>query len=180
MTPPALIGLVGRKRSGKDTAAKFLIEDHGYVRYAFADPLKAAALATDPIVSSWPAEVRLSQAVKAWGWEHAKSLPEVRLYLQRFGVAMREHVNPSVWLDATMCPVMDEARPVVITDVRFPNEADAIEAAGGILVRIVRAEAPNDDGHVSETALDDRECGALLVNDGTLEALRAAVWNLVA
>lgn len=180
MTPPALIGLLGKKRAGKDTAAKFLVEDFGYVRYAFADPLKAAALATDPIVSSYPAEVRLSQVVKLRGWEHAKETPEVRLYLQRFGVAMRQHVNPSVWLDATMCPVMDEARPVVITDVRFPNEADAIEAAGGILVRIVRAEAPNDDAHVSETALDGRECVALIVNDGPMESLRSAVWNLVA
>lgn len=178
--PPALIGLIGKKRVGKDTAAKFLVEDHGFVRYAFADPLKAAALATDPIVSSYPAEVRLSQVVKLRGWEHAKETAEVRAYLQRFGVAMREKVNPSVWLDATMCPVMDEARPVVITDVRFPNEADAIEAAGGILVRVIRSSAPNNDSHVSETALDRRDCAAFIVNDGPMESLRSAVWNLVA
>lgn len=179
MTRP-IIGLVGKKRAGKDTAAKFLVEDHGFVRYAFADPLKAAALATDPIISSAPAEIRLSQLVALKGWERAKELPEARQYLQRFGVAMREHVDPDVWLNATMRHVMVESRPVVITDVRFPNEASAVSAAGGLLVRVLRSSAPNDDGHVSETALDRWDCGAVIVNDGPIEALRSAVWNLVA
>lgn len=178
MTPPALIGLLGKKRSGKDTAAGFLVQDHGFVRYAFADPLKAAALHVDPFISD--GYLRLSEVVLARGEERAKELHEVRQVWQRLGVAMREHVDPDVWLNATMRKVLAEDRPVVLTDVRFPNEADAIEAAGGLLVRVVRASAPTDDAHVSETALDGRDCGATLVNDGTVEALRAAVRALVA
>lgn len=42
------IGIVGRKRSGKDTAAAALVEKLGYVRHGFADPLKDAALALNP------------------------------------------------------------------------------------------------------------------------------------
>lgn len=180
MTPPALIGLLGKKRSGKDTAAGILVQDHGFVRYAFADPLKAAALHVDPFISDGWHYSRLSEMILARGEERAKELPEVRQVWQRLGVAMREHVDPDVWLNATMRNVLTEDRPVVLTDVRFPNEADAIEAAGGLLVRVVRASAPTDDAHVSETALDGRDCGATLVNDGTVEALRAAVRALVA
>lgn len=180
MTPPALIGLIGKKRSGKDTAARFLVQDHGFVRYAFADPLKAAALHVDPWIYSHGDYYRLSEVIAARGENRAKELAEVRRVWQDLGVAMREHVDPDVWLNATMRKVLAEDRPVVLTDVRFPNEADAIEAAGGLLVRVVRASAPTDDAHVSETALDGRECGATLVNDGTVEALRAAVRALVA
>lgn len=178
--PPALIGLLGKKRSGKDTAAGFLVQDHGFVRYAFADPLKATMLDLDPIVPDGWLTSRLSDLVRERGWEGAKEIPEVRRLLQAHGVAIRTHVDPDVWLNATMRKVLAEGRPVVLTDVRFPNEADAIEAAGGLLVRVVRAAAPTDDAHVSETALDDRECGALLVNDGTVEELRASVRRLVA
>lgn len=177
---PALIGLVGKKRSGKDTAAGFLVQDHGFVRYAFADPLKATMLDLNPIVPDGRLTSRLSALVRERGWEAAKELPEVRRLLQAHGVAIRTHVDPDVWLNATMRKVLTDDRPVVLTDVRFPNEADAIEAAGGLLVRVVRASAPTDDAHVSETALDGRDCGATLVNDGTVEALRAAVRALVA
>lgn len=179
-----LIGLVGKKRVGKDTAAGFLVKDHGFVRYAFADPLKATMLDLDPWIpegydlSGGHAYERLSVVVAGVGWEAAKENGEVRRLLQAHGVAIRNHVDPDVWLRATMDKVVREDKPVVITDVRFPNEADAIEAAGGLLVRVVRAGAPNDDAHLSETALDSRECGALVVNDGSLESLRSAVWHL--
>lgn len=176
-----LIGLVGKKRVGKDTAARFLVEDHGFVRYAFADPLKASLLATDPYVPLVGSRVtvRLSEMVEREGWEAAKEYAEVRRLLQAYGVAVREHVNPSVWLDATMCRVMDEERPVVITDVRFPNEADAIEAAGGVLVRVAGPRGDGNDSHVSETALDSRDCGSVLDNSGSLEDLRRGVSDLV-
>lgn len=179
MTPPALIGLVGKKRVGKDTAAKFLIEDHGFVRYAFADPIRAVLLDLDPICQVAASEGRrLSSIVAVRGWEAAKETIEVRRLLQHLGTDMRNRVDLDVWLSTTMRRVLNETKPVVITDVRFPNEADAIEAAGGLLVRIVRASAPNDDRHVSETALDARQCSAVIVNDGPVESLRSAIWHL--
>ena len=38
-----LIGLTGKARSGKDTVANYLFNQHGYTRIAFADPVKLAA-----------------------------------------------------------------------------------------------------------------------------------------
>ncbi len=43
-----LIGISGRKRSGKDTLASRLISEHGFTRVAFADPLKATMPALGP------------------------------------------------------------------------------------------------------------------------------------
>ena len=63
-----------------------------------------------------------------------------------------------------------------ITDVRFPNEAALIRAAGGVVWKVVRPNlALPVDEHPSETSVDLVEADAVLVNDGTLDALTARV-----
>jgi hypothetical protein len=186
-----LVGLIGKKRSGKDTAAGFLVERHGFTRHAFADPLKTAALGLDPLIrvemdekgilygpgaiATRPSHERLSTIVEAVGWERAKEIREVRRTLQHYGVAVRE-IRPDFWVRATLDPALAAGRPVVVTDVRFPNEADEIEARGGVLVRIVRPDAPAGPGaeHISETALDDRRTPLRILNSGTLDDLANA------
>lgn len=178
-TSPPLIGLTGRKRSGKDTLAGFLVRDHGFVRVAFADPLKDAALAVNPIVDTdvdgHP--VRLQEAVSDLGWEEAKEIREVRRTLQELGVAIRA-IDDSFWVDAAMREVARlraQGIPVVITDVRFPNEADAIQALGGRIVRVTRAGLDTSDTHVSETAMDGYDVNAWWVpNDRGIDDLAEA------
>lgn len=177
MTRP-IIGLLGKKRAGKDTVAARLVQEFGFVRYAFADPLKEAALDTDPLIPIWGGAHRLSVVVRVLGWERAKECGEVRRYLQAFGLSMRERVDPEIWLRSTMTRVAEEVSPVVITDVRFPNEADAIEGAGGVLVRIHRSSADHKDAHVSETALGERLCSFHIYNEGGLPELHAATTDL--
>ena len=38
-----IIGFLGNKGSGKDTAGNYLVKHHNYKRYAFADPIKEIA-----------------------------------------------------------------------------------------------------------------------------------------
>lgn len=164
MTTHPLIGLVGRKRVGKDTFALTLVDLHGYTRVAFADPIRDAALALDPIVGR-PAipgdldgshDLRLSDVIDAIGWERAKEhVPEVRRTLQRLGTEVGRTIDPDVWVRLALERIAAASGPVVVTDVRFENEANAIKRAGGALVRITRPEVETDDPHPSETALDD-------------------------
>jgi hypothetical protein len=168
------VGVIGRKRAGKDSFAARLVEAHGFVRYAFADPIKAAVLALDPLVPM-PDSVhpwRLSEVVASHGWEDAKDVPEVRRLLQHFGTGLRDTLGANVWRDYALRKVDLEPRPVVITDVRFPNEASAIASRGGVLVRVVRPGLEHSDTHVSETALDDRRVDYTVVNGSTLDDLR--------
>lgn len=189
MTAP-LIGLVGAKRSGKDTFAGLLAEEHGFRRLAFADRLKAVAYASDPLIPD-PATgllASLGQIVRLSSWETAKETPEVRRFLQNLGVAVRKHLGESAWID----PVIAEAltlrldgygslgeyapgTPVVITDVRFPNEVDAIRNSGGVIVKVVRPGIVPDDAHVSEALAWDESLipWRTVVNNGTIEAMRS-------
>lgn len=177
--PYPVVGLIGKKRSGKDTFAQGLVE-RGVTRVAFADPLKEAALALDPFVRTfvtWDEYLdpeagaeRLSSVVARLGWEAAKEIPEVRRTLQNYGVAIRE-IDPAFWVRAGMLKAAAIDGPVVITDVRFPNEAKAVVDVGGIVVRVVRPGLVSTDEHVSETALDDYPADLTVTNSGTAEDL---------
>ena len=175
-----LVGLVGLARAGKDTFAARLVAEHGFTRVAFADPLKEAALALDPIVEVGVSghEYRLTDFVASEGWEGAKEWPEIRRTLQHLGVAIR-NLDPGFWLYAAMKRADEVEGPVVITDVRFSNELGYV-ARRGVSVRIVRPGQVNSDTHVSENELADAATTFSVVNAGTVADLHAAADEFAA
>lgn len=181
-----LLGISGRLRSGKDTAARPLL-DAGWHHGSFARALKQFMYNLNPVVPGPPEGsgryYRLAPLVDAYGWEKAKDdFPEVRALLQRCGTdAGRRVLGDDVWVNAAMAAVPDGVS-AVFTDVRFPNEARAIQRAGGAVIRIERpALGPVPPGaHVSETALDGYGFDAVIVNDGTVDDLHRKVSLTVA
>ncbi|MEV7582223.1 hypothetical protein [Streptomyces erythrochromogenes] len=182
------VALMGRARSGKDTAAARLVSAHQFVRVAFADPLREAAMSLDPIVGADASvygalPIRLSDLVKRYGWERAKTeYPEVRRTLQRLGEAVREH-DPDYWLRLALDKIRTADRwglPVVVTDCRYPNEAAALRSAGALLVRVDRPSLDQHRGaeHISETALAGYRPDVVLTNGGTVAELHQAVDRL--
>ncbi|MGW1547514.1 deoxynucleotide monophosphate kinase family protein [Streptomyces sp. NPDC002346] len=173
------IGIVGRARVGKDTAGAWLVDNRGYRRIGFADALKDAALTLDPIVGThWEGDQlvhdRLARVVRNLGWERAKELREVRRTLQELGMAIRA-IDPEFWLRAALKKVTEANEagvPAVITDVRFPNEADALRRAGFHLVYIDRPGVPQLD-HASEGALRAEDADYAFINDGDIPKLHA-------
>ncbi|WDS52049.1 deoxynucleoside monophosphate kinase [Microbacterium phage Caron] len=211
MTHPAeLIGLIGKKRTGKNHTAKLLAR-FGYEEAAFADPLRDLAAAINPIVGYRTEErwehgyggalvrvaddvvpVYYNDAMAALGYERAKEVyPGFREFLQRLGTegirntlgdkyGLRELLGDDVWIVLAEKRIDAADKPLVFTDVRFPNEADLIARKGGTTVRIVRPDLPpSDDEHASETALDNYVPDAVLVNPGTALAFSQKVDELV-
>lgn len=169
-----IVGLIGAKRSGKDTLAGRLVTAHGFERVAYADALKGAAYDMNPYLGA--DGLRLADLVDSIGWEAAKASLEVRRFLQALGVAMRDHVHRDIWTNVVrdrLEAAREHGTNVVVTDVRFPNEAKQIKEYGGIIVRIVRPTLMWDtaDAHISERALDDYRPDYTVHNDSTLEAL---------
>lgn len=184
-----IVGVLGRKRHGKDTLASRLVTAHGFTRFAFADKLREAALKLDPVIPVYPDEYgklpahwtlaffdrpilpRLSYLVRELGWEAAKELREVRRTLQHMGVGVRD-LDEDFWVRAVMVAVDNHPGPVVITDVRFPNEVAAVASRGGTTVRVVNPRLPRPDAeHISESALDHYAPRFTVPNAGTIEDL---------
>jgi hypothetical protein len=170
-----IIGLIGYAQSGKDTVAEML---DGYQRLAFADAMRELALAANPKFSFGSGLWTLQQLVDQFGWDYAKGqVPGVREFLQNLGVGVREVIGENSWVRI----VTDQIEPggrYVITDVRFPNEAEAILKAGGVLIRVIRPGTGPVNGHSSESLLDGYPVAVTITNDGTLDDLRAQVAKL--
>ena len=184
------IALTGKAGCGKDTAGRWLVERHGYRRASFADGVRDVLLAIDPVVVLGPQHtadadglqsrgIRLSTIVERHGWERAKRLQEVRTLLQRTGTeAGRDIFGPDVWVNLLMERVRHETRPLVVTDVRFPNEADACADLGAVVVRI-RRDGAGAGAHVSETAMDGYPVAYEVDNNGSVDDLHAAMDAIV-
>ena len=171
MKPP-VIGLVGRRGSGKSLVAQRLVAAHGYTHVPFAKPLKdmLRAIGLDEVYLGSLKElpcplicgVTPRHAMQALGTEWGRNLIHPDLWT-------------TLWRDAV---IRSKASVVVADDVRFANEAVAVRSLGGVLLRVVRPEMPASeeaDSHASETEQDNIECGARLVNGDTIADLDAAV-----
>ena len=167
-----IIGLSGYGRTGKDTVGLYLVDEYDYCRRAFADPLKEAVLALNPLISD---SLRVEDVVRAYGWDVAKSYPEVRRLLQRFGTEFgRKMMGESFWVDIST-KNLDIADHVVFTDVRFPSEAQKIVDLGGQVWRVHRKGYGPVNDHASEVAMDDWNFGVHIYNYGTKSDLRNSV-----
>lgn len=157
-----LIGISGKKRTGKNTAANLIkvLTNANVEEFAFAQDLKL--------------ELAQMLKVKVTDIESAKDL--YRPMLQALGVYRREFNGDNYWINKCFLRIFrSNADVCIVTDIRFPNELAAIQASGGIVLRVCRDTGLNDT-HESETALDgQRNFDHIIINSGSLEYLLSEV-----
>jgi hypothetical protein len=164
-----IIGLCGYATCGKDTAAQGLV-DNGWMRVALADGVREAVLALDPWADGeWRVSDRLDFV--EGDWNAAKTQPEIRRLLQRMGTESGRNIHgDDCWIKIAKRKVHATPGPVVITDVRFANEAEAIRSWGGKIIRIDRPGVGPVNGHVSEAL--SFEPDEVIENDRTIADLQ--------
>ena len=224
-----VIGIAGFARSGKDSLADALINNH-FVdsKRSFAAPLKSAVNAiykwNDRHANGDLKEVQ-TVAMASIGficdviYEHFNGYASIidtdsfelalrwveickkhgvtdgvegmgglvkfelspRQAYQWFGTdLMRKNVSPNIWLDLAL----KGDGSIVIPDVRFDNEAEAVRTAeplgGSLLIHVEREGVQGKvNAHVSEAGVIRKAGDVVLVNDGTLEQLHAAGCYIV-
>jgi len=141
-----VIAFTGLAGAGKSTAAMHLVERHGFERIRFAGPLKAMMAA----LGLSQAEIdgnRKEEPCELLGGKTP------RFAMQTIGTEWgRQLIHPDLWIRAWRAAVdrLPAGVPVVVDDCRFPNEAEAVKAAGGVCVRIERPGAGTASKHESE------------------------------
>jgi hypothetical protein len=113
----------------------------------------------------------------------------VREFLQRLGTdALRYGLHENAWVNALMSDYKgidynDDEQPElpnwIITDTRFPNEADAIREKDGVLIRVERPGVKPINDHPSEVGLDHWTFDYVINNDGDLESLSTKVKDIL-
>ena len=176
-----IIGLSGEKESGKDTVAAYLVKNYEFERKAFADPLKRSVANlfeipfkdVDTLKNDKRAKVTLSTYP---GYTVEMSF---RGFLQRYGTeAHRDTFDENFWANLTLpSGGYYPGRNIVITDVRFANEAERVKSVGGTLVRIYRSMVLRGDPHPSEQFAF--EVDHIIYNNGTLDQLWPKVEDML-
>ena len=145
-----IIGLVGLKGCGKDTAADYFITHYdNWIKGSFADSLKD----TCACVFGWDRELlegsthdsrAWRETVDTW-WSEKLNKPNFtpRVALQIVGTDLwRNQFHDGIWLLSFEKKLLTIAENVIITDCRFPNEIDLIQRLEGKIVRVKRGEDP--------------------------------------
>lgn len=163
-----LIGLVGKKGSGKSTVASILCRNFGYREEAFAYALKREMFETfgDALMQKIVNDSGYSRVFTTGNFSawlnfidvHKNDAPDtkfgwVRPMLQFWGTEYRRNLcGDNYWIDQ-LTPKLGPA--VVVSDVRFANEVDAIRKAGGVVWAVLRQTASSPtDAHSSEAGQD--------------------------
>jgi len=161
---PKLILLHGKARSGKGEVAKRLCEEYGYAEVGFADYLKELA-------------------IKIFGWNHdeiyVNKTPESRKFMQLLGTEIGRAKDFDFWvkkLEERLSEPFFKGKNIVISDVRFKNEAEWGKSKGGQLWKVIRPNVEElieaNPDHASENDLKDWESwDCIISNHKTLEDL---------
>lgn len=156
---PIRVALIGTKGTGKTTFARTLMDYYGFSTLAFADPIKLSLIRA------------INTFLEDQGIYHAVTLQDLhqhkeafRMGMQWFGTDIVRDLceRPNHWLDnllrrvdAIEANALEEGRlsAIVVDDVRFQNEADALRQRGFTLVRLVRSGPGVFDPHSSEAGI---------------------------
>lgn len=194
-----IIGVTGKAGSGKDTVANHLAAKYGYMRKQFAFDLKRMVCDTfrwdrnriDDL--EYKEEVPLNPdgtpqcpgPVDGYGQPKFPGGMTRRQVLIHWGTNGMRYIDPDIHVKLTMVRVAPVVRrnpthrcsQFVFADVRFLNEAGAIQELGGEIWRVVKSGGPGTDAasssNVSETEMD------LITPDRTLEAAHGQIPHLL-
>lgn len=185
-----------------------------WIRYGYADGFYRD-MNGKPIMNNKQCSKEKYEEEKRINWQTAYKYHYTgRTLMQQIGTeAIRNVIHQDAWVNALMSKYTDNTeykydaittkgnftkfKPNwIVTDVRFPNEADAIRTRRGIIIRVNRNDYIfNKEGeriiptkeyqnvmvsdHSSETALDDYTFDYVIDNDGSIEDLITKVKSIL-
>lgn len=153
-----IIGLCGKKGSGKSTVAKYLVDQYQFKEYAFANILKDACM---NIFGLRYEQLYGTLQQKETIDEYWNVTP--RIILQDVGTAIRNIANKNpklekIWIKSLHRKIIQESKTrIVVSDIRYQDEADSLKEyiKDGWTVIIIHINRINDsvhlDNHESET-----------------------------
>ena len=182
-----IIGITGKARAGKDTVGKIVCDTLPNCHwYALAMPIKDALfgmLGVDDPSRRAALMVNKEEAIPYLG-------VSPRQILQDIGKAMRDSAGEDFWLHflqqhldvwSSLDSIYETPTTtyIVITDVRYDNEAKFIKERGGAIWRVTRPDAAKVRDHESERGISDEYVDVEIDNSKAIEQLEQKVKQLL-
>lgn len=169
-----LIGLVGNKQAGKSSFADYLEKEYNFTTQAFADPIKNGVKIFFDFNNEQMEGVLKEVIDKRWGISPRQALQIIgtdifREYLPN-NVSGLKNLGDKFWIERfKIWYRRNKDKNIIVSDVRFPNEAKLIKELGGEIVKIERNGLENKDKHISESLVDKIEFDSMVRNDFSLK-----------
>ena len=175
----AIIGLCGRRHSGKTTAAQHLISEHNYVKVEMPEPIKTMLRSLglgDAELNGPLKEKPCSYLGGATPREAMETLGEL------WG---RQMIHPELWTHYCKGSARERidayatrGHNILLDGIRNPSEANLVLSRGGIIVRIVRPETDTQDVYPSERLIDTCQYTFKVVNDTYINSFIAEIDSI--
>ncbi len=179
-----VIAICGLKRAGKDTFARCIAEmnpSRTFTFVAFADALRD----TCSVAFGIPVNTFMSDELKDVPHDSLPNRMTPRDALILVGTELfRKQVHPDIWIHAAVARIRQtHTDVVVVTDVRFENEIEALRKNfDTTTILVVRGTPPADPDALHETerfaARRAFPFDHVIHNDDSLEQLRQKAGNL--
>lgn len=183
-----LVGIKGKMGAGKSKSAEILKDNFKFSEYAMAEPIKKFAeilgFTKKELYGTQEDKLRIN---KFWGIS-------ARQFLQKFGTDVcRKHLPTiipemsNIWVQAfELYCQKNKNKNIIVSDVRFQDEANAIKKNGGIIIEIQR---PREDEewekieehtqHASETEMDSIKADYVVINNKDLTYLKEELLRII-
>ena len=184
-----LIGVIGLKRSGKDTISDYLCKNYAFEKYSLAEPLKRGCMEIfgfteyqvfdegkdiiDPVWGCTPRDILKVMGTEVAQYDLQKYIPSFvevgrNIWVRRFEQWYQKRTDITNESKVIRKPHINS---IVIADVRFKHEAKSVVKMGGEIWRVDRPGMDVGDFHASEMEIFEIPYKHLITNDGTLEDL---------
>lgn len=161
------VAIHGKAGVGKDTMVNYMISKYGGTKLAFSDPIYEI----------------MYYAQEVCGFDKEKD----RKFLQQIGTEWARNKDPNVWVNIALERSKKIKTNVYITDIRFPNEYEAVRNdEDWLIVKIKRDEeliennriGNGNSNHISEKGLEDSLFNIIIYNNSTLDNFYKQIDNL--
>ena len=186
-----IIGLLGKRGSGKSTCTNFM-KELDIIEEAFANPLKLTTKVmfgfTDKQVFG---DIKDKETIDPrWGISPRLALQYIGTNVVRNGIReILPAIGEDFWVRHMEMKISQHLNDpgiqgISVSDVRFPNEVKSIRKLKGFVIKITRPSPEiKKDGyseHPSETAIDEiKDFDYEIINDGTLEELKKKLLEII-
>lgn len=175
-----LIGICGRRHSGKSTSANHLVANHGFTPVGMPDPIKAMLRAIGLNERELNGDLKEVPCARLGG-------RTPRYAMEHLGETWgRQMIDLEIW--TTLCKysaaerikfLRDCSVNVLLDSIRNPEEANLVLENGGHVIRIFRPDTDSPGMFPSERLIDECRYSHSVMNTGAESNLIANVEAFV-
>lgn len=181
-----VIAVCGKKRSGKDTIAKYISENYNYIPYSFAGPMKIVA----EILFGWTQEeIEKNKEVidPLFGISPRQFLIDFGTNYMQYDLGSRyplfkEINNRQFWVKSTVNKIKKEGKNAIISDMRFQHEYDYLKEniSDVLFIKVNRSVERNYERFdLTETDIDSIPSDIIINNNTDLYDLFKKVDSIM-